>query len=310
MKNGLTDIPKYNLKNFRHIHRQNSSGSTFGHNVPDPSKIIEGFEIYSSDGMVPSKGPLKSIFYRIGITVTGSLNMHIGLDEYAHRPGTLAFTFPNQTFSTSNVSDDASGYYMFFNAEFLNDIIPSIKIADEFPFYDVSGTPAFQIANEELENILVLVMNIHNELQHQKSGRDKAIKMYVYLLLLEAKRSYQRQNIGNAESFLPDSYKLINRFRKLVAQHYLNKKQVNDYAQMLGISPNHLNKIVKENTGKTASEVIKEMVLQEAKSLLLYTNNSVAEIAYRLDFSDPASFNRFFKTITNETPLVYRSRRN
>ena len=52
------------------------------------------------------------------------------------------------------------------------------------------------------------------------------------------------------------------------------------------------------------------MILQGAKSLLLYTNNSVAEIAYRLDFSDPASFNRFFKTITNETPLVYRSRHN
>jgi AraC-like DNA-binding protein len=310
MKNSLIDIPKYNLKNFRHIHRQNNLGSSFGHNMPDASKIIEGFEIYSGEGMVASKGPLKSNFYRMTITVTGSLNMRIGLDRYAHRPGTLAFTFPNQTFSTSDVSDDAFGYYMFFNAEFLNDIIPSIKIADEFPFYDVSGTPVFQIANEELENILALLMNINNELQHQKSGRDKAIKMYVYLLLLEAKRSCQRQNIGNAESFLQDSYKLINRFRKLVAQHYLNKRQVNDYAQMLGVSANHLNKTVKESTGKTASEVIKEMILQEAKSLLLYTNNSVAEIAYRLDFSDPASFNRFFKTITNETPLVYRSRHN
>jgi len=310
MKKGLRDIPKYNLKNFRPIHRHDSSGSAFGHNMPDASKIIEGFEIYSGDGMVPSKGPLKSIFYRIAITVTGSLHMQVGLNKYDHRPGTLSFTFPNQTFSTSNVSDDASGYYMFFSAEFLNEIIPSVKIADEFPFYDISGTPVFQIENEELENILALVMNINKELQRQKFGCDKAIKMYVYLLLLEAKRSYQRQNMGNAESFLLDSYKLINRFRKLVAQHYLNKRQVNDYAQMLGVSSNHLNKTVKENTGKTASEIIKEMILQEAKSLLLYTDNSVAEIAYRLDFPDPASFSRFFKTITNETPLVYRSRHN
>ncbi|WP_343671196.1 helix-turn-helix domain-containing protein [Chitinophaga sp.] len=310
MKNGLTDIPKYNLKNFRHIHRQISSGSAFGHNVPDASKIIEGFEIYSSDGMVRSKGPLKSEFYRLTITITGSLNMRIGLDQYTHRPGTLAFTFPNQTFSTSDFSDDASGYYVFFNPEFLSDIIPSIKIADEFPFYDNSGTPVFQIAIEELEIMLALVMRINDELQHQKTGRDKAIKMYVYLLLLEAKRSYERQSIGNAESALQDSYKLISRFRELVTQHYLNKRLVDDYAKMLGVSSNHLNKTVKKSTGKTASEVIKEMILQEAKSLLLYTNNSVSEIAYRLDFPDPASFNRFFKTITNETPLVYRSRHN
>lgn len=76
---------------------------------------------------------------------------------------------------------------MFFIPEFLNDIIPSIKIADEFPFYDISGVPVFQIESEEMENILVLVMKINTELQYKKSGRDKAIKMYVYLLLLEAK---------------------------------------------------------------------------------------------------------------------------
>ncbi|TDO20934.1 helix-turn-helix domain-containing protein [Pedobacter duraquae] len=310
MKNGFTDIPKYKLENFRHIHRQNNPGSDFGNNIPDDSKIIEGFEIYSSDGMVPSKGPLKSIFYRIGITVTGSLNMQVGLDEYGHRPGTLTFTFPSQIFSTSNLSDDAFGYYMFFTPEFLNDIIPSIKIADEFPFYDISGRPVFQIENDELENILLLVTKINTELQYKKSGRNKAIKMYVYLILLEARRSYERQNMANANCFLSDCSKLINRFKKLVTQYYLDKKQVNDYAQMLSVSPNHLNRIVKENTGKTASEAIKEMILQEAKSLLLYTENSVSEIAYRLNFSDPASFNRFFKNSTNETPLAHRSRHN
>ncbi|MDT3401005.1 AraC family transcriptional regulator [Mucilaginibacter terrae] len=309
MKNGITDIPKYDLENFRPLHRHSISVPPFGHNIPDDSKIIEGFQLYSSDGMISAKGPLKSIFYRIGITVTGSLNMQVGLDKYEHQPRTLTFTFPSQIFSTDNVSEDAFGYYMFFTAEFLNDIIPAIKIAEEFPFYDFSGTPVFQIENEELENILGLVMKINAELQGNQTGRIKAVKMYVYLLLLEAKRSYVRQNIGNTESF-PHSFKLISRFRKLVAQHYLDKKQVNDYAQMLGVSPNHLNRIVKEKTGKTASEVIKEMILQEAKSLLRYTGNSVAEIAYRLDFSDPASFNRFFKSLTNETPLIYRSRQN
>jgi AraC-like DNA-binding protein len=151
-------------------------------------------------------------------------------------------------------------------------------------------------------------MRIDNELQQQKSGREKAVKMYLYLLLLEAKRGYERQGIGNAAIHLSKNYKLTNRFKKLVTQHYLTKRQVADYAQMLGVSPNHLNKTIKENTGKTASGAIKEMLLQEAKSLLRYTDNSVAQIAYKLDFSDPASFNRFFKTITNGTPLSFRNK--
>jgi AraC-like DNA-binding protein len=76
---------------------------------------------------------------------------------------------------------------------------------------------------------------------------------------------------------------------------------------MLSVSPNHLNRVIKDNTGQTASEIIKDMLLLEAKSLLKYTDSSIAEIAYQLDFSDPASFNRFFRKITAETPLAYRS---
>ena len=134
--------------------------------------------------------------------------------------------------------------------------------------------------------------------------------MYLYLILLEAKRSYERQSIGSSNNHFSENYKLAGRFNKLVSQHYLDKRQVSDYAQMLGVSANHLNKTVKENTGHTASEAIREMLLQEAKSLLRYTDNSIAEIAYRLDFSDPASFNRFFKSMTGETPLMFRNRNN
>lgn len=310
MKNKKTDIPRYKLNAFRKVHRLDDTASAFGHNQLDPEKAVEGFEIYSSEGLIHSTGPLKSEFFRVSITVTGSLDMKIGLDHYPHYPRTLAFTFPNQIFSKNNPSKDASGYYLLFNAEFLNDLIPSIKMGDEFPFFNIFGTPVFQVSNEELKNILSIIMSINDELQHHKSGRDRAIKMYLYLLLLEAKRSYERQNIHSADNHLSETYKLANRFRKLVARHYLTKRQVSDYARILGVSANHLNKTVKENTGQTASEAIREMLLQEARLLLNYTDNSVAEIAYKLDFSEPASFNRFFKTMTGETPLSYRTKNN
>jgi AraC family transcriptional activator of pobA len=64
--------------------------------------------------------------------------------------------------------------------------------------------------------------------------------------------------------------------------------------------------MVKEITGRTASDCIREMLVQEAKSLLRYTDNSISEIAYKLDFSDPASFNRFFRAAVDETPLIWR----
>ena len=64
--------------------------------------------------------------------------------------------------------------------------------------------------------------------------------------------------------------------------------------------------MVKEVSGRTASDHIAEMVLQEAKILLNHTDLSAAEIAYRLRFSEPSSFNRFFRKGSGHTPLEYR----
>jgi AraC-like DNA-binding protein len=308
MKQNRPEVPRYKLQNFRSAHRHPGDPSTFGHNQPDPEKAVAGFQLYSSDGLLPVTGPLKSEFYRLSITVTGSLDMQIGLDHYQHRPRTLAFTFPHQIFSKHHASDDASGYYLLFDADFLNDLVPAIRIGEEFPFYDLFGTPVFQVSGGELSRMLSLVMDIDHEVQHPSTGRDKAIRLYLYLLLLEAKRSYERQQLGGADGRLPESHKLTRRFRKLVARHYLTERQVGDYARLLGVSANHLNKTVKQHTGQTASGAIREMLLQDAKLRLLYSDDSVAEIAYQLDFSDPASFNRFFRSLAGETPLVFRSR--
>ena len=306
MKNHKADIPVYDLQKFRHVHREKTTAA-FGYNNLEKAKHIEGFELYSSEGLIGSVGPLKSDFYRISITVKGTLDMKIGRDVYQHQPRTISLTYPNQVFSKNNISADAFGYYMLFSPDFLNELLPSVKMAAEFPFYDVSGTPLFRLSQEDLDTIIQLTLSINHELQHQDTGRVKAVKMYLYLLLLTAKRSYERQQLHLSIN-QNDSPALVSRFRKLVGLHYLSKRQVADYAELLAISPNHLNRVVKTVTGKTASDTIKEMLLIEAMLLLKYTDQSVSEIAYKLDFSDPASFNRFFKAGAAQTPLHYRAK--
>jgi AraC family transcriptional regulator, transcriptional activator of pobA len=151
----------------------------------------------------------------------------------------MSFTFPNEIFSKNNISADAFGYYMLFQPDFLDDLIPSLKIAYEFPFFDFLGTPLFQLSDDELNNVLALVMKINDELQHLSSGRIKAVQMYLYLILLEAKRSYERQQL-QLVSESSESQIIVARFRRLVGLHYLSKRQVSDYASMLSVSPNHL----------------------------------------------------------------------
>lgn len=231
--------------------------------------------------------------------------MQLGLEHFKHQPRTMSFTWPNQVFSKNNISADAFGYYILFNEDFLNDLIPAAGIPKEFPFFDYTGRPLFQLAADEIDRVQQFVLKMNEELKENRPGKEKAIRLYLYLLLLEAKRSYERQQLHEPTN-TADTIYLVSHFQKLVSRHFLLKRKVTDYASLLAVSANHLNRTVKDVTGKTASESIAEMLMQEAKAVLKYTEASVSEIAYQLNFSEPAAFNRFFKKMTGETPMLYR----
>jgi AraC family transcriptional activator of pobA len=301
------EIPRWELEGFRVTHRTEEAVTPFGYNHLEKALRIPGFEIYSSEGLKGNLGPLKSAFYRMSITVRGTLDMQIGLEQFTHQPMTLSFTYPNQIFSKSNISADAFGYYALFEENFLSPLVPPVRIPFEFPFFDPGGQPLFQVDKVEMDAIVSHALQIDRELQQARSGRVKAVQMHLYLMLLEAKRSYERQHLHPVYD-AQDAGAMVRRFRKLIAQKYLELRQVSGYADLLNVTPNHLNRVVKQVTGETASRMIQEMLLEEAKNLLKYTNQTVAEIAYKLDFGDPGTFGRFFKkTSGGQTPLEYRA---
>jgi AraC-like DNA-binding protein len=304
------EIPRYTLdERYRHIHRTEAPVPNFGYNRLDPSLRIKDLELYSSEGLTSSIGPLRCEFYRIGLTLRGTCDVQLGLEHYTHRPGTVNCTYPHQIFSKSNISKDLFGYYVLFNPPFLEPLVPAGKIAEEFPFFSYSGVPFFQLGPDAIQRIEGLLFSMNQELQEDKAEKATAIRLYLYLTLLELKRSYQEQDPGGYHD-LPESTALVVKFRKLVGQHYLEKQQVSDYAALLYVTPNHLNRTVKEVTGRTASAHIAEMILLEAKSLLRYTELPIAEIAWRLRFSEPSSFHRFFRKETAQTPAAYRAGSN
>lgn len=158
-----TDIPEYELDNFRPVHRLEQADSSFGYNNLDKSRVIPDFELYSSVGLVGSAGPLRSEFYRISISVSGTLDMQIGLERFRHQPSTISFTIPHQIFQKNNFSKDAFGYYMLFKPLFLQDLLPAVRLPEEFPFFGLTGTPLFQLSEDELARIIGLVQKIDEE---------------------------------------------------------------------------------------------------------------------------------------------------
>jgi AraC-like DNA-binding protein len=101
---------------------------------------------------------------------------------------------------------------------------------------------------------------------------------------------------------------LLERQFPIESQHQkLALRTAKDYADRLSVHVNHLNKVLKENTGKTTTEIISSRITQEAKILLKQTDWNISEIAYCLGFEQLAHFSNFFRKQTSIAPNLFRA---
>ena len=100
--------------------------------------------------------------------------------------------------------------------------------------------------------------------------------------------------------------KILVNYRKQIEDSFKVTRDVKVYAEKLNITTAKLNETCTEILGKTAYDLLKERVFLEAKILLTHTNDSVKEIAYELNFTDPSYFVKYFKSQSNLTPKKYR----
>jgi transcriptional regulator GlxA family with amidase domain len=158
----------------------------------------------------------------------------------------------------------------------------------EFPFLNYSGVQCFSLNEEEANEVENSVLKINHEIKNKKANTRQAIQLYIQLILLHAKRSYESQMLAKRETG-ESGNNLFRRFIKSVSQHFLTLHKVSDYAELLNVSSDHLNRTIKLHSDKTAHELIDDMILVEAKAYLRHTQLSIAEL-------------------TGQTPQQYRSK--
>jgi AraC family transcriptional activator of pobA len=110
----------------------------------------------------------------------------------------------------------------------------------------------------------------------------------------------------SAASGAADS-ELVRRFEALLEEHHLKRWSVADYAKVLSVTPTHLNRVTRAATGDTASHLILNRLIREARRNLVYTNLPVSTIAYALGFDDPAYFSRVYAAATGLSPRAFRA---
>ena len=224
-----------------------------------------------------------------------------GLDKYVFSADTFFFLPAYQISTHELMSADAKGYYCHFDSEIFSCKWLKPEIITEFSFLQFTGNPTLVIDNHARQHILNLLDRLESEYEQNSDYDLDVIRVNLLALLLEVKRFARQEKVTENAAL-----RIAQRYKNKLSRFIYEKNTVAEYAAMLAVSPNHLNKCVKSATGKSAQDLLSEMVLLEAKVLLRQTTLTVNEIAWKIGKEDPSDFIRFFKSKTGQTPTEYR----
>lgn len=244
--------------------------------------------------------PFRTFSYGLGITYTGEGDVfRIGSTDYLVTAGCLTTVGPGMVCQWTG-SYTAEHDTVYFTEELFSDL-QSNSFLQSLPFFFHGGNHVCKLTDEQLGKITAL-FSLIKELKDEKS----AIPGLVHSLLSLANTFHSIQKSTQKNNAASNKEKITSSFRKLVAEHYPEHKEVAYYATKLNLTPKYLSEILQTEVGKSAKTFIDEYVIMEAKSLLKQTTLSVQEICYWLGYEDASHFTKSFKKLTNVTPTDYR----
>lgn len=222
----------------------------------------------------------------------------------------LLFASPKVPYHWRPQEINLSGYFCVFTDEFLAQTKSGV-VLDELPIFKPGGYPVFELTNDDVAEITRIFKRIQQEIDSDYAYKYDLLHTYVLELI------HYGQKLQPATALHPThsaSARVSSLFVELLerqfpiesSQQKLTLRTANDYANRLAIHVNHLNKMLKENTGQTTTDLIGHRLAQEAKVLLKQTNWNVSEIAYCLGFDEVAYFSNFFKKHTELSPTAFR----
>ena len=247
-------------------------------------------------------------WYNIVLVFDGGILQCAG-EEYAVRKHAVVFTDPFTPFGWKERNKITRGYFCIFNDPFLN---KDRRIVNYAPFLKTTS-PFYELTQEGAEAVEKHFLRMIREVKSEYLYKYDIARLLVEEILHVTMKSLNFEQISPKAQTA--SERIVIHFLELLERQFpiesptqsLSFATASDFAQQLNIHVNHLNKSVKQVTEKNTTQIIKERLIQEAKTLIKLTDWNISEIAFSLGFKETTHFNNFFKRITNQTPTQFRN---
>ena len=248
-------------------------------------------------------------FYKISFVKNFNGYLEYGSTKFNDKNGVLYFVEPGQKYSCTSTKP-WEGYQILIHPDIYKKYV-SEKNINTFSFFSYEVNESLLLTEDEQNTICLLMEQAWNEMNSIKDDFSIPIILsYINTLLVTTERFYYRQ-FSTRKTMCNQ---LASNFFKLLKSYYKNtsissnKKQpsVSYFADKLHVTPNYLSDTIRYHSGKSALKIIHDYIIEEAKILLITSNQSVSEISYILGFEYPSYFSRLFKKKTNLSPSDFR----
>ncbi len=279
------------VKTYAKVNRNNPS-LTFG--------ISRIESIFEQRNGVPDL-PHRHDYYTVILTRKANGKHFIDFQEYDFLGNQLYFIAPGQVHQIIE-NEQSFGYVIVFSVDFLVENNIPIDFIENLRLFNIfEKNPPLHLNEQELSSLdryfeEIFQMFHHTEMEY----KDEAIGALLKLVLISCNNTC---SLPKREK--NDKNSILSNFKVLINQFFKKWHTTTEYANELSISSDHLNRIVKAQTGKTAKEHIQSRIIVEAKRLLYFTDMSTKEIGFELGFSEPANFSSFFKSHVGLSPSKF-----
>ncbi len=254
----------------------------------------EQFKISRMKEVIKPTKPHKHDGYHEFIILNEGTGIHtIDEQDYQVNPPTLFYLKGGQVHCW-DFTQIPKGFVMIFKEAFLDEFNDIVQL--------LSNIPTQIKLNKDNKQLLANFELMMHEFTADNTN-ELVLKNYLNIII------YKLNDIVNSsQPGTTTENKLISQFKSLVDKHYKTHRDISFYAGQLNITKRKLGSLCSNDLGRPAGSIIAERLVMESKRLLRYTTNSISEIAFELQYTDPSHFVKFFKTKTNLTPLEFRKR--
>lgn len=237
------------------------------------------------------------------------IDLAYGCGKYDYKKGTVICVAPGQIGGKEDNGERVmlTGWALLFHPDLLHGT-PLERTIKNYSFFDYRVNEALHMSDEEHGILTSLMCQIRDELwKRHDEFQDSIIVGYIELVLNFCQRFYNRQFITRKL----DNSDMLMKFDRLLHDYFDRNMQltyglptVQYCADKLCMSSNYFGDMIKKTTGDTASNYIRQYIIQLAKNELA-TGESIAQVAYGLGFEYPQHLSRMFKKQTGMTPSNY-----